>query len=105
MAQWQLKLILKDFWDKYPEELTLQQVSQKLLERMNELRPEVEKRFPDYLDDFDNSIEDFELFAEDDSMNEEEEEFNYRLDNLYDWADISLDNTFGGKKLCWIELF
>lgn len=106
MAQWQMKLPLKDFWHKYPNELTLQQMAQKLIERLKELRPEVKRRFPDWIDDFDTCVEDFEIFAEDETMNNEEDEFDYRLANLYDWADIRLDNNvIGGRKMCWIETF
>ena len=29
-------------------------------------------------------------------------EFDYLMGELYDCGDISLDNVFGGKKVCWI---
>jgi len=31
------------------------------------------------------------------------EEFNYIMDDLYDWGDAKLDDkSFCGKKVCWI---
>ena len=105
MANWQMVLDVSDFWDKYPEELRLHELAGKLIERLNKLRPEVESGFPEWLYEFDNCMEDFEIFAEDDTMDYEIEEFDYRLSNLYDWADTSLDSEFGGRKLCWIKSF
>jgi hypothetical protein len=46
-------------------------------------------------------IEDFKALEEDASF----DDFNEIMDRLYNWADISLDNVFGGKKNCWIETF
>jgi len=103
MANWQMNIELNDFWHKYPGELSLQQVAQKLIERLNSVKPEVAKRFPDYLDEFSECIEDLEPFAEDPDM--DIDSFDYALEALYDWADIKLDDEWNGKKLCWINTF
>jgi len=104
MSKWQIKVDLSDFWHKYPDELTLQEVAQKLIERLNGIRSKVEKKFPDYLDELDEIIDSFKVFAEDDSMNDEVNEFDWCTSNLYDWGDTSLDGkVFGGRKLCWIN--
>jgi hypothetical protein len=106
MAQWQMKLELKDIMQKIrSKEFTLQDGAKEIIKRLEKLRPVVETKFVDYLTDFEDVIEDFKVFAEDDSINDEDEEFDYRLSNLYDWGDISLDNEFGGKKMCWINNF
>jgi hypothetical protein len=103
MAQWQMKIDLSDFWNKYPEEMNLKETAEKLVERLELVRAEVENKFPDYLDELDDIISDFELFEEDPDADDNLDEFNYRLDSLYDWADTKLDNEFNGKKLCWIN--
>jgi len=46
-------------------------------------------------------IEDFELLASD--VNCTYDSFNYSMQNLYNWADTSLDNEWNGKKNCWIR--
>ncbi len=51
----------------------------------------------------DELIEQFEYLSEDPSTNYEE--FNCYMNDLYDWADTSLDNVFGGRKNCWIKTF
>jgi TRAP-type mannitol/chloroaromatic compound transport system substrate-binding protein len=106
MTQWQMTLEMKDIMQKLrSNEFTLQEASKEIIRRLEKLRPKVESKFADYLSDFEDVIDDFEVFAEDDSMNDETGEFDYRLSNLYDWGDISLDNKFGGKKMCWINNF
>ena len=34
---------------------------------------------------------------------EDDEFFDYVMSDLYDWGDTSLDNKFGGVKMCWIN--
>ncbi len=36
---------------------------------------------------------------------EDVEEFDYILDDLYDWGDIALDDNWNGSKMCWINTF
>lgn len=56
-------------------------------------------------------IEEFEYLKDDLEMNnfknkkDFQDDFNYLFNDLYDWADISLDGKFGSKKNCWIETF
>ncbi len=33
------------------------------------------------------------------------EEFDYLLDELYDWGDTPLDDNWNGRKMCWINTF
>jgi len=104
MADWRLKIDLSDFWHKYPDEITLQEVSKKLIFVLGNLKKIVAKRFPDYLDELESIIDDFQPFVEDETMHVDD--FDYVLSNLYDWADTHLDDkSFGGKKLCWIDTF
>lgn len=104
MSNWQMRIDLSDFWHKYPDELTLHDISKKLVAKLKLAHPEVKKRFPRYSKSFITIIKEFELFANGEvTLNSNVEEFNQILDRLYDWADTSLDNEVGGKKLCWIN--
>ena len=106
MADWQMKIDVSDFWDKYPEELSLKEIAEKLVERLEQIKPSVEKRFPNFTEDLERVIELFEEFIRDDDLNSDVEEFDDRLSELYDWADSPLDDRlFGGRKLMWIKTF
>jgi hypothetical protein len=32
-----------------------------------------------------------------------EAEFNGMMADLYDWGDMSLDSSWNGKKVCWVD--
>jgi hypothetical protein len=110
MADWQLRINFIDEWDKSNNEETvenLRSLTNKILSELNRIKPAVESRFSDYLDDlneiiddFDTTLNDLEQFDPDDYP--EYDAFNYALEKLYDWGDIKLDNDWSGKKLCWI---
>jgi len=103
MTDWQLKIDLSDFWHKYPDELTLQEIAIKLVFVLENFKKIVKKRFPDYLESFEEIIDNFQAFAEDESL-DDPDNFDDALEDLYDWADTHLDERpFGGKKLCWIS--
>jgi hypothetical protein len=105
MSQWQLKLEIKDIMEKLrSEEFTLQDGAKEIIKRLETFRPVIEKKFADYLYEYEEVIENFEIFSEDSEMNEEVEEFDYRLKRLYDWGDMKLNNDIiGGKAMCWIN--
>ena len=48
-------------------------------------------------------IEQFQALSEDEDPSVED--FDYAMEDLYNWADTSLDGMFGSKKNCWVELF
>lgn len=98
MADWQRKLELKDIWDKYPDEMTTQQVAAVVAERLRNLTP-----FGDeYLDNArDELADEFQALSEDEGTNSDD--FNYVMANLYDWGDINMGGAWPHKKCCWIS--
>lgn len=98
MANWQRTLNLSDVWKKAKErEITAKELAIIIIaNRLKRLR-----EFNDEEIDMEKEelINRFEFFEEDGSYND----LDYYLNALYNWGDISLDNIFGGKKVCWIE--
>lgn len=101
MAQWQMKLKVKDFYHEYPDSLTIQDVAQKMSERIDEKLPFVKSHFPDYLDDLEEIYMQFRDLSEDPEA--DGDMFDWIMEDLYNWADTSLDGEWNGKKLCWVE--
>lgn len=98
MAQWQSKLDLTDVWNKVDDnEITIAELSKIVAERLSQIEP-----YPslDIIPERDDIVEAFELLAGDDETTIEE--FDWIMNDLYNWADISLDGKFGGKKVCWV---
>ena len=116
MANWAYKVDFKKFYHEYPDELSIQEVAEKIVESLNTLLEEIRKEpelridihgayrpeFLDMADDLENDILPmFEELAENEDA--DEEDFDYVMSDLYDWGDTSLDNKFGGVKMCWIN--
>lgn len=102
MSDWRRKLDFSDYTEKYDEgELSIQEFAKIVAEKLKGLRD-----FDDFGIDCakDDLIFEFEDIAEDGEGFYGEDEFNYVLNRLYDWGDISLDDKFGGKKVCWIQM-
>lgn len=102
MSDWQRKLDFSAYTEKYDEgELSIQEFAKIIAEKQKSLR-----KFNDY--DVDSKLEEiirsFEDLAEDEEGLDDESNFNYLLNDLYDWGDISLDGKFGGKKVCWVKM-
>jgi len=51
--------------------------------------------------ELDSIIFEFKVLAQD--KNTTYEDFNYIMEELYDWADKSIDGTCTGAKNCWID--
>lgn len=120
MANWQYKLELKDFYHRYPDELSLQDVADGVVQRIGLLLKEIREepknsRTPsiknlyreDMLELADNLEYDilplFEALVEEES--EDVEDFDYAMEELYAWADTKLEPDWDGAKMCWIETF
>jgi hypothetical protein len=104
MAQWQFTLDLKPFWKK--DDLPPHVVAQKTAEKIKKLLPHIRKRtaeaYQDMADELENDILPmFEEIAK--QENDDVEEFDEAMYCLYEWADSPLDNTWGGKKMCWVS--
>lgn len=116
MANWAYKVDFKEFYHQYPDELSIQDIAEKVVEKLHGLLEEIRKEpaidisiqaayreeFLEYADELENDIISlFEEVAENQDM--DEDEFDYAMGELYDWGDTSLDNNFGGVKMCWIN--
>jgi len=96
MANWQYRLNLKDLWKAKEEgNITIQELGKKVAERIENL-----PCFKKYEDDLKTIIMDFETV-------ESVEEFDYILEELYDWGDMRLPTPQGQmqRKMCWISTF
>lgn len=119
MADWQFKLEFKEFWQD--DEIALFDKSQKVVDGIKALLSDIRKQadsisdhfkafkqlkesYMDMADELENDILPmFEALVETES--EDVEDFDYALEALYEWADTSLDNKWGGKKMCWVNTF
>ena len=98
MSNWQSKLDLTDVWDKYPDEMTIPELSKIICERLRKLNP---VRMADWIIEEKESIADeFEIMSTGDDATEEE--FNDQMNRLYDWGDIRLNDKFMSDNVCWI---
>lgn len=100
MSDWQRKLDFSAYTEKYNKgELSIQEFAKIVVEKLKSLR-----KFNDFGIDCakDDLIFDFEGIAEDEAYGEDD--FNYVINRLYDWGDTPLDDKFGGKKVCWIQM-
>jgi len=115
MARWQFTLELGEFYHKYsPDgdgEITLSELAGKVAEKIKELAPRIiklAKRRTIYWglgEELENEI--LPLFEEiaENCGDDDIEDFNYAMEQLYDWADIKLDNEWNGKRVCWVDTF
>ena len=97
MPQWVRTLDIKDSWEKSnDEEIPVYELAKEIASKLKEFHIE-----DDY--ELQEIIEDFEGLSEDKNLTFDE--FNYSMNNLYDWADTPLDSEWNGKKNCWIKTF
>jgi len=101
VANWQSVLDLIDVWDRaLGKEVSIPDLSRIISERLKVLKPCT----VDYvLDEQDGIVDEFMGLYEED--NADPIDFDAVMNRLYDWADQSLDEKFGGKKVCWIKTF
>ena len=106
MANWQRKVDFSAYTEKYDEgELSIQEFAKIVAEKLKGLRKFKDEYINNQLEEIIWSFEDLaEDLAEDEEEDFGEDNFNYLLNDLYDWGDISLDGKFGGKKVCWIQM-
>ena len=99
MSDWQYMIHFKEEWDKWPDEVSTQELSKIIAKKLRELdcpTPDdiYDKRF--------EIAEEFEILACDPDLDVDTDDFDYIMEMLYDWGDTSLDDHFNGKKVCWI---
>jgi len=99
MSNWQRTLNIKEEWQKLKDgTLTMQKMSSIIVDELKELK-EFEEEFVNI--EKENIISIFSNMSNDDTLTIEE--FDDAMIQLYNWADIKLDNKFGGKAVCWIR--
>jgi hypothetical protein len=125
MAKWQFTLELGDFYHLYDPDgdggITLIELSQKVADRIKKLVIEIRGKsertkklrvknmafaetISDMADDLENDI--LPLFEElVETENEDVDDFDYAMGQLYDWADVKLDNDWAGKRMCGVNTF
>ena len=102
MADWQRKVDFSDYTEKYDEgELSIQEFAKIVAEKLKTLRKFEDEYINNQLKEI---IWSFEDLADDEECMYEENTFNCLLEDLYKWGDISLDDKFDGKKVCWIQM-
>ena len=102
MANWQRKVDFSAYTEKYDEgELSIQEFAKIVVEKLKTLRKFEDEYINNQLEEI---IWSFEDLADDEEYMDEESTFNYLLEDLYKWGDIPLDDKFGGKKVCWIQM-
>jgi len=102
MANWQRKVDFSKYTEQYDKgELSVQEFAKIVAEKLKGLKkfknPDIDERLGEL-------VFYFEDLANDKYNDYAEEDFDYLLEKLYNWGDISLDNKFGGKKVCWIQM-
>lgn len=106
MSQWQRTLDLQESWVKaVNDELPVHVLAKEIAEKLRALKPLVEpgedsqESWANFK--LDDVAREFENIAEEES--DDVQWFDFAMSELYDWANISLDNQFGGKKNCWVR--
>ncbi len=99
MADWQTRLQLGDVWDRDESKLTIPQLAEIVAKRLKNM-PLPKWLDADLVETRDEIVSNFEDLARDSTANIED--FDGGLEQLYDWADTSLDGEMG-KKLCWVD--
>ena len=101
MANWINRLDLSDVWDKANDyEISTQELAGVVATRLQKIHRGLDE---DLLWLRDGLVDEFERIAEDEEV--EQADFNYVMQDLYDWADTSLDGEWNGKKACWIKIY
>lgn len=101
MADWQSELDLSDVWyNTSVGEISIHKLAGIISERLDKIRPSEDE---DILATQLELVDAFLSISEDKECSEDD--FDYEMENLYDWADTKLDNSWNGKKVCWIRTF
>ena len=101
MANWQRRLDIKPIWKKAAAgKAKPWQVAKAIAAQLAKMEP---LGHADLDDTRESLAEDFAHFAQEKSL--DSEDFDVSMENLFDWADTSLDGCFNGKKVCWVRTF
>lgn len=102
MANWQRKVDFSSYTEQYDNaELSVQEFAKIVAGKLKGLEKFESATIDDQLEQIIYSFLDLANERDNDFA---EEDFDCLLEDLYDWGDISLDDKFGGKKVCWIQM-
>lgn len=97
MSDWQYRIDLTGVWDKWPDEVSTQELSKIIATKLRELDcPELEEIWDERF----LIADEFEIIANDPMP--DLDDFNSQMDELFDWGDTSFDYNDVNKKVCWI---
>ena len=99
MSKWQRTLDIKDVWEKASNREVIPQFLASTITKKLEKLKTFNNQYIDY--DKEELILNFQDASEDNTLTWDK--LDYLLNDLYDWGDISLDEGFGCKKVCWIK--
>lgn len=94
MANWTRQIDVRNLW----EEGDVVKLSNSISIQLSGLKPLEDESLEDRRLDL---AADFKSLAED-GMSATVGEFDYMMQELYDWGDERLDDTWNGKKVCWV---
>lgn len=99
MADWQRVLQLKPEWEQAKEgDISIQSLAETVAVLLAKLKPFDDEYINEERDDI---VADFnDLAANEDAT---ADDFDDTMNRLYDWADTSLDSSWNGKKVCWVD--
>ncbi len=100
MANWQRHLDLKLAWQQaLNKDITIQQLAKITAKQLKALKPFNDPNIEEEKDDL---VEQFEMLA--DNLDADTDEFDYIMQDLYNWGDIKISGDFfDAKKVCWIK--
>ena len=102
MANWQRTLKMQPEWDQANDgEITTAALAKIVSKRLSALDPFDAESWEEVTRL--ELVEEFEDLADVPELTQEE--FNWFWAKLYEWADTPLDDKFGGKKVCWVQIF
>lgn len=100
MANWQLRLQLGDV---YHSGLPIPELAKIVAERLAALKITALMLVAasDLEDIRTEIVEEFQALSADPES--DADNFDAVMERLYDWADIALDETWNGRKVCWVD--
>lgn len=102
MTDWQRTLDVSEAWQQAKnDEIDVQKLAARVADKLEALMPlsdeEIEEDRLSLVSEFRELSESTDFITI--------EDFDSLWDSLYDWADMSLDSHWNGKKVCWVKTF
>ena len=99
MADWQRGRQLKPEWGQADNgDISIQSLAETVAVRLAKLKPFADKYINEERDDI---VAEFKDLAENEDATADD--FDAIMSRLYDWADTSLDSSWNGNKVCWVD--